>query len=490
MRVISYRTTDDPHVVEKTFTLMKIFDGTLREPCSVLHPVIVFEYNSVPADWTHLYIPNFKDRWYFITDIISVGKNMIQITARVDVLQTYKGSRDDETGLYGLTGIVARNEYNDDPTLTDSALPIQHNMNMRKITSTTYGANSWISSDYLLSNYPGETGVTRYQIMYSLAGYNSNNVYVDEAYPQSFVTLDLSTYKDCVKFAIEQNAILMEKPITDYVLKSFWLPYNVPKGTQKIKTMKVPGGADFTFADPGAPVLATGLWTGEWKIILPAETTYKYKNFAPYRDVYIEFLPFGRIRLDNAVLFSAAESNVNLYIKVRCNSATGDAILSYYTDDFPEQFVAQSNVAIGLPFTSNMVNYGQIAGGVASTIVSTALAIGSAAEGNIAGAVAGGASVLSGMQSLTNAGRSSSVGALAGAYVSMKPIAYIYDNTVNANARNNSLYGMPLYESKKISTVYGYAEITRIHLDGIAATAAEKSEIAELLAGGVIFESP
>lgn len=485
----AYSTKSDNNHVEKVFTLKAQITGTLREPCSILKPEIVIERPTAPTDWTHIFILSFNARWYYINNIVSVGKYLWQLSCSVDVLETYHGSRDDETMLYGCTGIIARNEAASDPTLTDTALPIQHNINMQKITSTTYGANTWISSDYLLSNYPGETGVTRYQIMYSLAGYNSNNVYVDEAYPQSFVTLDLSTYKDCVKFAIEQNAILMEKPITDYVLKSFWLPFNVPKGSQKIKTMKVPGGADFLFNDPGASVLATGMWSGEWKIVLPAETTYKYKNFAPYRDVYIEFLPFGRIRLDNAVLFSAAGTNVNLYIKVKCNPATGDAILSYYTDNFPEQFVAQSNVAIGLPFTSNMINYGQIAGGVASTIVSTAMAIGSAAEGNIAGAIAGGASVLSGMQSLTNAGRSSSVGALAGAYVSMKPIAYIYDNTVNANARNNNLLGMPLYESKKIANVYGYAEITNIHLEGFTATAAEKNELLTILSGGVVFDN-
>ena len=65
----------------------------------------------------------------------------------------------------------------------------------------------------------------------------------------------------------------------------------------------------------------------------------------------------------------------------------------------------------------------------------------------------------------------------------------MYDNTVNANARNNNLLGMPLYESKKLADVTGYAEITSIHLDNFRATAAEKNELIAILAAGVIFDA-
>ena len=487
-QILAYSTTSDNNHVEKVFTYRATITGTLREPCSLLRPEIVIERQSSPVNWTHLRIHDFN-RWYYINNIVSVGKNLWQLSCSVDVLETYHGSRDDETMLYGCTGIVARNEAASDPTLTDSAIPIQNNITMNLVSGVAATGNTWHSSDYVLSDLPGDTS-TRYQIMYSLAGYNSSNVYVDECYPQSFVTLDLATYKKCVKFAIEQNTILMDKPITDYILKSYWLPFNAPKGTQKIKTMIVPGTAgDFSFDDPGAPILDTEIWSGEWTVTIPAITSYRYKNFAPFRDVFVEFLPFGRIKLDNAVIFSNTYTNPKVYFKVRCNPATGDAYLSYYTDDFPEQFLAQSNVAINLPFTSNMVNYGQIASSVASSIVSGVATIGSAASGNYAGALAAGASTIANIASMGNAGRSASVGAISGGYVAMRPNVYIYDNTTNANARNDNLLGMPLFESKKISNVYGYAEITNIHLEGFTATAQEKSELLSILAGGVVFDN-
>lgn len=484
----AYSTTSDNNHVEKVFTYRATISGTLREPCSILKPEIVIERQTSPVNWTHLFIDDFGGRWYYITNIVSVGKNLWQLSCSVDVLETYHGSRGDKTMLYGCTGIVARNEAASDPTLTDTALPIQNNVQMTKINAIPSQYNTWVSSDYLLKSVPGETGTTRYQIMYALAGYDSTNAYINEAYPQAFVSIDLATYRAAVKFALEQNAVLMEKPITDYILKSYWLPFNVPKGSAKVVTMKVPGGADFTFDSPGASIVKQDTWIGVWTAKITPDS-YRYKNFAPYRDVYVEFMPFGRIKLDNGVIFSTSASPITLTFKVVCNAATGDAILYYYTDTSPVIFLAQTNIAITLPFTSNMVNYGQIAGSVAASVISAAAAVGSAASGNIPGVIGGAASTVSNYQSIANAGRSASVGALSGSYIDPYPVIHIYDNTVNANARNNHLLGMPLYESKQLADVYGYAEITDIHLDGFTATAAEKNELLTILAGGVVFDN-
>lgn len=482
----AYSTVSENNRVEKVFAFKATFTGTLREPCSIIRPEIVIERATIPTNWTHLYIQAW-DRWYFINNIVSVGKNLIQLSCSVDVLETYHGSRDDETMLYGCTGIVARNENASDQTLTDARLPIQNNISMNRITATAVSGNTWESSDYVLNELPTDTG-TRYIIMYGLAGYNANGVYISSGYPQAITASTQSDYAGTVKFAIEQSTTLFGKPLTDFVLRSYWLPFSPAHQAQLLKTLKVPSGTDITFTDNGAPVLSTGMWSGEWKATIPAISTYRYKNFPPYRDVFVEFLPFGRIKLDNAVLFSNNDASVDVYFKVKCNPATGDAYLSYYTDDFPEQFLAQSNVAINLPFTGNMVNYGQIAGSVASSVVSAAAAVGSAASGNYMGAISAGANALGSLGGITNAGRSSSVGALSGGYVSSRPVVFVYDNTVNAYARNNNLLGMPLYESKKMSDVYGYAEITDIHLDGFAATAAEKTELMSILASGVVFD--
>lgn len=487
-QIIAYSTTSDNNHVEKVFTYRATITGTLREPCSILRPEIVIERQSSPVNWTHIRIHDFN-RWYYINNIVSVGENLWQLSCSVDVLETYHGSRDDETMLYGCTGIVSRNEGASDPTLTDSAIPIQNNITMNLVSGVAAAGNTWESSDYLMHETPSDTH-TRYQIMYGLAAYDANNVYINTGYPQAITTSTQTDYTGTVKFAIEQSTILMGKPLTDFILKSYWLPFGTSQVSSKAKTLKVPGtGTDITFTDPGAPILATGMWSGEWTATIPANTSYRYKNYAPFRDVFVEFLPFGRIKLDNAVIFSNTYTNPKVYFKVRCNPATGDAYLSYYTDDFPEQFLAQSNVAINLPFTGNMVNYGQIAGSVASSVVSGVATIGSAASGNYAGALAAGASTLANIASMNNAGRSASVGALSGGYVAMRPNVYIYDNTTNANARNNNLLGMPLYESKKISNVYGYAEITNIHLEGFTATAQEKSELLSILAGGVVFDN-
>lgn len=492
MRVISYRTTDDPHVVEKTFTLMKIFDGTLREPCSILHPVIVFEYNNVPADWTHLYIPDFKDRWYFITDIISVGKKMIQITARVDVLQTYKGSRSDETGLYGLTGIIARNEYNDDPMLTDSALPLENHTVITKTTATvTDVANTWISSDNILKS--SLTYDTRYCQMIGLTPYNASATKITSGQPQAFYCLSQTDYVTLVQEQLEKATLFNNsKTFVEYILSNFWLPFKPGVTGDTIAKVNRPGiVSDFDYTGLTASVIKRGVYTCAWKATVNADAIYRYKNFAPYRDIYVQFLPFGYIKLDNSILFSSGAATVTIYFKAVTNTLTGDSVLYYgLTEAGATHFLAQSNVRIDLPISENLTNYGQIASGIASTVIAAASMAAAIETGGATAALSGVGGVVGGLSSAANASRSASAGGISGKFIDGAPVVIIYDNTVNSYARANDLYGLPLYLPKKISTVYGYAEITRIHLDGIAATAAEKSEITELLAGGVIFEAP
>ena len=62
-------------------------NGTLRDGCSFLHPVIVIEKTTPPMKtaYNYMYIPEFK-RYYFINDIVSLRNNLWEIHADVDVL--------------------------------------------------------------------------------------------------------------------------------------------------------------------------------------------------------------------------------------------------------------------------------------------------------------------------------------------------------------------------------------------------------------------
>lgn len=64
-------------------------DGYLKNNTSVIDPVIVIEKNN-PAkyNYNYMYIEEFN-RWYFITDIVSLTNTTWEIHAHVDVLYSW-----------------------------------------------------------------------------------------------------------------------------------------------------------------------------------------------------------------------------------------------------------------------------------------------------------------------------------------------------------------------------------------------------------------
>ena len=483
----AYSTNSDNNHVEKVFILRASLTGTLREPCSILKPEIVIERKTAPVNWTHLFIQNF-DRWYYINNIVSVGQDLWQLSCSVDVLETYHGSRIDETMLYGCTGIVARNEGASDPTLTDSALPIQNNTTLTKITATvTDIANTWISSENILKSTL--TLDYRYCQMVGLTPYNSSAMKITTGQPQAFYRLSQTDYVTLVQDQLEKATLFNNsKTFVEYILANYWLPFKPEVTGDNIAKLNRPGiASDFDYSGLTASVIKRSVYTCAWKASISADNTYKYKNYAPYRDVYVQFLPFGRIKLDNSILFASGAASVDVYFKAITNTLTGDSVLYYgMSEAGATNFIAQSNVRVDLPISENLTNYGQIAAGVASTVIAAAAAVETGGAAAAIGSVGG---VVGGLSNAANASRSASAGGLSGKFIDGAPVVLVYDNTVNANARNNNLLGMPLYESKKIANVYGYAEITNIHLEGFAATAAEKNELLSILAAGVVFDN-
>lgn len=60
---------------------------TLKQPCSVLNPVIVLQ--SASTSWNYFYIPEFS-RYYFIEDIRYIHNNTVEITGTVDAMGSHR----------------------------------------------------------------------------------------------------------------------------------------------------------------------------------------------------------------------------------------------------------------------------------------------------------------------------------------------------------------------------------------------------------------
>lgn len=129
-----YQSSAEVNRVDKTDFLTGVgtLSGVLREECSIIAPSITFKQTTVPV-FNYVYIAAFG-RYYYVTGITSVSKDIWRMSLSCDVLMTWKND------IRALTAIIARQENSFNPLLLDSELPAQANQN---ITVTEFPAGGF-----------------------------------------------------------------------------------------------------------------------------------------------------------------------------------------------------------------------------------------------------------------------------------------------------------------------------------------------------------
>lgn len=119
--------------------------GALRDECSMLTPSIVYQSESVPT-FNYVYIPIFN-RYYFVTSLSSVSKNVWRMELNCDVLMTYKNE------ILLLQGVIGRQEVDFNPLLVDNELPTQNNpiVEVIDIPSDAFNTQSDAGHNFLMT---------------------------------------------------------------------------------------------------------------------------------------------------------------------------------------------------------------------------------------------------------------------------------------------------------------------------------------------------
>ena len=115
MELILYRNDSSNEVVTKKITALVTLNGTLREGCSIIDPVIMISNTSFNN--AHAAVCNYAKiaqfgRYYYVNDIVSEG-NMWILHMHVDVLASF------QTQLKSLSGVIERNEFKYNTYLQD-----------------------------------------------------------------------------------------------------------------------------------------------------------------------------------------------------------------------------------------------------------------------------------------------------------------------------------------------------------------------------------
>lgn len=113
MTIVLYNCVAEKDRLDKSSGLTQVttLTGYLRERTNVTDPEIVIEQNNLPT-FNYFFIQDFN-RYYFLTDIVSVSTGLWRISGHVDVLYSFRLS------IQGLQVKVARNEYDYDLLLED-----------------------------------------------------------------------------------------------------------------------------------------------------------------------------------------------------------------------------------------------------------------------------------------------------------------------------------------------------------------------------------
>lgn len=457
------------------------FSCYLKEPTSVVSPVIVIETtsNTFP-DYNYAYIATFG-RYYFITDIISDG-NLWTISLQTDVLATYKSAIGD-TYLY-----VLRSAYEGDGTLVDTYYPGKSSYTIDGSSSVDYNngatphkATPWtttVSSGCFIlgmQSVDANMGSIKYIAM------NSSNMQSLCATLASDAITGTNGFTDI----INEIGQAMTKQICDplqYIKSAMWIP--LPYSTFDVTESSTLNTGYLTFSGFAYKDITGYFWTGGLLAFsLPSHPQVSrgvYLNDKPFTERYLFAPPFGLLNINNNNIVGLSYIAVNY----RLDMITGMGDVTVYGTNDPqtsnvhltENAICRNSGQVGVPITMTQATHdylGMITG------------VATAAEGMLLGSTeitAGGiGNTLGSLQPRTSSmGGTGGIAGLGGTWRLYSIFTAVPDD-------HPEDAGKPLCKVRKPSAIPGY--ILARHGDvPISGTAGEQAEIQRYLEGGFFYE--
>lgn len=125
MTVVLQTNNSENNKVHKTLTNIVSKTGSLRESTSIVNPKIL-----VQGDLTSLKNCNYMTisdfgRSYFVTDIVAVGKGVVELTGHCDVLSSFSSQ------ILSNRAVVLRQENSFNRYLNDSKFMTYQNNNIK-----------------------------------------------------------------------------------------------------------------------------------------------------------------------------------------------------------------------------------------------------------------------------------------------------------------------------------------------------------------------
>ena len=472
-------------------TLTLGIQGILKEPCSIMTPVVKIERltsDAMPFDYTYAKWVE-AGRFYFIEDWVWQD-GLWEVHMKEDVLATFK------------TEIGARTEY---VLRTDSTTDFNG-----EITDTTYPATTDIVSEsYSLTNiFTTDLSVGCY-IVGIISGGSSQAVGAISYYAMTssqFGALKDKLFSDDnleIMGIIDSGGQQLVQDLSQEVLKTLYNPYQYV-----VSCMWFPFGEGAISSKTSVSSIKIGWWNyplsgyrlyaqtielGNEQFAItahPQASRGSYLNYAPYTRRSL-IGRFGTVAIDNTFFKVGNKINISYMIDlITGHCYTRIARRDESVSPPAEDLIAERNFLIGVPIqiaqvgtdylgtvVSAINTIPQIMGGAISGIAS--------GKGAIMGAIAGGASGIyntlqSAMPQVETSGQN-------GSFLSPVNNTHVVEQFYKIVDEDISHRGRPLCEIRTLNTLSGFILCAEGDMD-ISCYDNERKEITRFLTTGFFWE--
>lgn len=473
--------------VPSSGTLTLALQGILKEPCSIMTPVIKIERlpaDAIPGDYTYARWVQ-ADRYYFIEDWVWVN-GLWEVHMKEDVLATFK------TEIGNSTEYVLR---------TDSTTDFNG-----EITDTTYPATTDIVSEsYSLSNIFTTDLTVGCYIVGIISGGTSQAVgaisYFAMTSAQFGALKDKLFSNDNLEIMgiIDSGGQQLVQDLSQEVLKTLYNPYQYivscmwfPFGksaipsTSPVTSIKI-GWWDYPLSGDRLYAQTFELGNEQFAITAhPQASRGSYLNYAPYTRRTL-LGRFGSVPIDTTMFVVGNLINISYMIDL----ITGQCYTKISRKDgSAEDLLTERNFLLGVPIqiaqvgtdylgtaVSAINTIPQIMGGAISGIAS--------GKGAIMGAIAGGASGIyntlqSAMPQVETSGQN-------GSFLAPVNNTHVIEQFYKIVDEDIAHRGRPLCELRQLNTLTGFILCAEGEID-ISCYDNERKEIVRYLTEGFFWE--
>ena len=441
-------------------------DVVLKDNCSILNPI--FDTTTVPDTVTYIYVSDFG-RYYFVSDVVHITKDRIEIHCDVDVLATYKSSIGAYSGFVEFasssTNLKIKDPRNVPTELVDASYDVIAFSPSHFDTTGCYiiGVLNDVAS--------GATGVISYYAV------NASEIvlFTSEIYSASFIS----------QLQNQFNAV------QDSLVSCVWVPigYNtIPGGSQNIHIGRETAVATGKKLTNRILTNTTGAVTTTFPSGNSGGVDMEYIDCPPYTTgaLYLPFVGLVPLNMEHLAFTK------NISIDYTVDIITGDVVYQIkYGGLWSSTF--NGNCATKMPVTGASYDGVGVATGALAVIggaIGTALTV--ASEGGAAPVLGGVASMIGGAMSaaksmelhtMINGSSSSAIGAHLG--LSPYYVIFQYQPSMTDLESIKTEQGLPVYKVQSITS--GFNKLSNASVD-ISGYDAEKTTVNGYLNSGFYYE--